>query len=73
MTPDLLREAGESLYGPRWQTELARDLTVSDRTMRYWIAGDHPIPSGVWADIRKLIGERALLLGHVAKQLPKRV
>jgi len=40
MTPATLRTAGEALYGPRWQSALARDLGVSDRTMRRWVAGD---------------------------------
>lgn len=39
MSSKLLRDAGEALYGPRWQSDLARDLHVADRTMRRWLAG----------------------------------
>ena len=35
LTPTLLRETGESLYGTRWQSELSRALDVTDRTMRH--------------------------------------
>lgn len=59
MTLDLLTKAGEALYGPRWQSELARDLDVDDRTMRRWVAGDSPVPSGVAVDLLRLLTERA--------------
>lgn len=42
--PDLLRIAGEVLYGERWQSPLARDLGVSDRTVRNWCAEKHECP-----------------------------
>ena len=38
-TAELLRTAGEALYGARWQSALALDLAVSDRTVRHWLAG----------------------------------
>lgn len=46
MTRDELRAAGEALYGARWQTALARELGVADRTVRRWLAG---LPIGEWA------------------------
>jgi hypothetical protein len=39
MTTKLLSDVGEALYGPRWHTDLSRDLGVADRTMRRWMAG----------------------------------
>lgn len=65
----LLTKCGEALYGPRFQSELARDLGVADRTMRRWIAGDTAIPAGVYADLRRLIKERRLLLSQVDKAI----
>lgn len=59
MTPDLLAAAGAALYGPRWQSEIARDLDVSDRTVRRWVAGDQPVPPGVAVDLLRLLTERA--------------
>lgn len=34
-----LRVVGEALYGRQWQRPLSRDLGVSDRTIRNWVAG----------------------------------
>ena len=45
MTPDDLRNVGEAAYGPRWQRELARDLSIGDRLVRRWVAGDRPMPA----------------------------
>lgn len=36
---DILKAAGEALYGRQWQAPLARDLGVTDRTVRNWIGG----------------------------------
>jgi len=36
---DILKIAGEALYGPQWQTPLSRDLGVTDRTVRNWVSG----------------------------------
>lgn len=62
MTPDILRAYGEALFGPRWQSELARALDVNERTMRRWLAGDTPIPDGLADDLAKLKAERIKLL-----------
>jgi hypothetical protein len=67
----LLREAGEALYGPRWQSDLARDLKVSDRTVRRWDAGANDIPAGVWLELRALLKARGLALASVRRKLPR--
>ena len=69
MSADLLREAGEALYGPLWQSELARALEVSDRTVRRWAAGDTGIPAGVWPEIRDLAQSRRVLLANISRRL----
>lgn len=65
----LLAECGESLYGPRWQCELARDLGVADRTVRRWVAGATPVPAGVYVDLLRLVTERAVVLDALATRL----
>lgn len=65
----LLAETGEALYGPRWQSDLARDLGVSDRTVRRWAAGTHDMPPGVCSDLLRLAVERARRLDKLAKRL----
>jgi hypothetical protein len=59
MTPELLSECGAALYGGRWQSELARDLNVNDRTVRRWLAGRNPMPPGVALELLRLLRERA--------------
>ncbi len=54
MTPSELRTIGESIHGPYWQSPLARDLRVNDRTVRRWLAGKSRINPDVAAKIREL-------------------
>ena len=54
MTPAELRKIGEQLYGPRWQSKLARALPVSPRTVRYWLSGKRAIRPMVAERIRSL-------------------
>jgi predicted transcriptional regulator len=64
----LLREIGEVLYGPRWQSELSRELGVSDRTVRRWIAGAEEAKQGVYVDLWRLLEERAAALDDVLER-----
>jgi len=65
---DLLTRCGEALYGPRWQTDLAEALDVDDRTVRRWISGATPVPQGVYADLMRLMQERAQTLDDLTEQ-----
>ena len=65
----LLVEAGEALYGPQWQSALARDLDVSARTVRRWAAGSHQPPDGIYAELLRLVSHRAQTLGAVSERL----
>lgn len=49
----LIKRAGEALFGNQWQTPLAEALGVSDRTMRRWVSGETPVPTGVLDDIER--------------------
>lgn len=59
MTPETLIAYGEALYGPHWQTELARVLKVNERTMRRWKAGTSKIPESAAVEIAALAIARA--------------
>lgn len=63
-----LIRAGEALYGPRWQCELARALDVNDRRVREWVAGGR-IPPGIWADLVTLIEARGDELAGLSREL----
>lgn len=65
----LLVECGEALYGPQWQSALARDLAVSDRTVRRWVAGTSEAPAGLYLDLLRLTQERAAVLDALAPRL----
>lgn len=65
----MLVETGEALYGPLWQSALARDLGVSDRTVRRWVAGTSDVPAGLYLDLLRLAQERAAVLDALAEKL----
>src|SRR5258708_31184875 len=63
MTPDELADIGRALYGERWQTALAADLGVADRTMRRWVSEESAIPLGIVRDVRALLVARLQEIG----------
>jgi len=65
----LLRDAGEALYGPRWQSDLARDLHMSDRHVRRLASGAAPVTDGISADLQRLCEERIRRLEDVLSAL----
>jgi len=66
-TPDELAATGRALYGDRWQTALAQDLGVSDRTMRRWLAGEFHIPPAVATELRAVLVERLKTIGGMVR------
>lgn len=68
-THDHLCAVGEALYGPLWQSQIARDLGVATRTMQRWAGGEFDIPDGVWAEIGKLCAKRGADLLKWEKRL----
>lgn len=65
----LLVECGEALYGAQWQSALARDLGVADRTVRRWVAGTSEVPPGLYVDLLRVTQERAAALDALAERL----
>ena len=65
-----LARCGIALYGERWQSDLARALGVSDRSVRAWVAGTRSIPEGVWGDLRRLLQERVIESRGLLGELP---
>lgn len=66
-----LREVGEALFGPTWQTAMAAELGIADRTLRRMLAGDSPVPDGIWCDIGALCRKRGAALDRWAERLAK--
>lgn len=71
MSSKLLQDTGEALYGPRWQTEMARALQVSDRTVRRWVAGSDDVPDGVYLDMWRLCEEKVADLDDLMPKLKR--
>jgi hypothetical protein len=59
---DLLRRAGETLYGRQWQRPLARMLDVDDRFVRRVVAGERSVPERWWLPIQGALAERRVAL-----------
>lgn len=58
MTPARLAEIGRALYGPRWQSELARAVGVQYRAVRRWMTGERAIPSRLETELVELAKRR---------------
>lgn len=58
MMPLELERIGRLLYGDHWQSALARDLAVADRTVRRWLAGASAIPESAEHGLRKALEKR---------------
>lgn len=69
----LFARIGEALYGPRWQTDLANDLDVADRTLRRWIANESAIPAGVWEQLFSKLQGRRVLLADLCEEISDRL
>lgn len=65
----MFARCGQALYGDRWQTQLARSIGVSDRSVRGWAAGGRPVPPGVWKEIADLIRQHQQALSAVLQEL----
>jgi hypothetical protein len=68
----LFERCGQALYGPRWQSALARDLEVSDRTVRRWVAGCDGVPDGVYAELLPLFDKRVAEISEVRELIVHR-
>jgi len=67
VTPDDLAAVGRALYGQRWQTALAEDLHISDRTIRRWLSGESAIPPAIVTELRTALVERLKTIGGLLR------
>lgn len=71
MTPSAyLRLTGEALYGPLWQSQLARDLGCNVRTIQRYAAGSHEPAPSILIDLRDMLADRRAYLDQLIEQLP---
>lgn len=63
MLIDELRMIGQACYGNRWQSQLARAIPMTERNLRYILAGRRPLAPWLATRIRLIAQER---LGEIA-------
>ncbi len=64
-----LQVVGEALYGPLWQSAVARDLDVAVRTVQRWGSGEFAIPDGVWPELAAICKRHSVKLHDLATKL----
>jgi hypothetical protein len=69
----LLKEVGEALYGSRWQSELARRIGISDRSVRRWVAGTDDVSDAAWRGMMEELGTRAIDLEVLRNRIRDRL
>lgn len=69
MSPDQLQLAGQAMFGTQWQSELARALGVSVRTVQRWAAGVVAVPAHLVPDLQRLLADRIQRQAAVLAQL----
>ena len=55
MNTEQLQQVGRLLYGDQWQSNLARSLSVDDRTVRRWASGESAIKQSIANEIIELL------------------
>lgn len=73
ISPETLARVGEALYGSQWQSALARDLDMSERSVRYMLSGERPVHAGIVIDLLQIVEDREIDLHDLAKELRKAV
>lgn len=72
MNAQVLQTVGEMLYGKQWQTDLARDLDVSPRTVRHWV-NTGAIPPTKWNLIREAAATRASVIQRATELIERQI
>lgn len=65
----MLALVGHALYGAQWQSALGRDLDVSDRTVRRWVAGRTNMPAGLRGELLRIAQDRVATIEALIKSL----
>lgn len=66
---ELFAELGEMLYGPQWQSPLARALGINLRTVQRWATGESTPPETVMDEVIKMFLAHAEHVAALAEQV----
>lgn len=69
-TIKVIEKIGLSLFGQRWQSDMARCLGVNDRTVRRWVSGEIAPSEDVFKKLESLCRKRSDVAYH-AMELAK--
>lgn len=70
---ELLKEAGEALFGSNWKTEFARHYDINDRSVRQWANGERTIPDTIIRSVISLLRDRANLMHSTADYICREI
>lgn len=66
----LLIKTGETLYGERWQTNIARDFGFKEgRRIRQWVSKERPMPADAADILYKLLEDRQKAISNMMKEI----
>lgn len=71
MDNGLLKNIGALLYGVNFRSAMARDLGVTDRTVRRWLAGEFELSNTHISKLLVLLDSRDTRIKEVQKVLQK--
>lgn len=70
ITPERLRQIGETLWGSTWQTEMARSLDLADSArVREWLRGARRVPGGVAVELMARLRQQSAAARALATDL----
>ena len=69
ISPEILIRVGQSLFGNNWVTALARELDMTERSVRYMITGERGIHAGIVRDLIDILEEHRAEQHEAAKIL----
>lgn len=73
LTKEKLAQAGQALYGERWQTDLANALDIDNRRVRQWLSDERPIPDWLTGELIILLEKNSQQTAMLAGQLKKSI
>ena len=70
---ELLIRGGKALYGPKWQSPLARGLGIDLRSIQRWVAGDRHLSLGVLHQLVEHCRERTAEIEKARDEIAQRL
>lgn len=69
ISPGAFARVGRALYGDKWQSPLARALSINERSVRYMAAGDRLVSIGIVGGLLEIVLDRQEELRQIGDEL----